>query len=321
LTTRQNPPIELIEGQIAALQTLRTEVAQLYPFSAIVKKRSTGKTPVKARLFTLQHIIVHHRNNLAKFLSTEFVSPINLLQDYGKRYASAMSSMYFYASLVYDEVPVNLPRYKSGAGYGLEDVNAAITRAWRLAQDVLKIIEISQKRLGEISVSWRESVQWMDRVVAMENEKSGTAWCSELLCDVLVRLEGLKESYRPMTEFFNLQEVHLRLLQERINSDANSRMDYAHPVLSANGPGLPSPPVMPYPWHTVWQRARWVVREWQEFAAPSKTFLYFHHFRTMFILDIEAVIEHEETERSLRASRRVKRAFSRLFHPSEISAH
>ncbi|KXN91131.1 hypothetical protein AN958_02815 [Leucoagaricus sp. SymC.cos] len=320
-----SPPIELLNGQVAAIQALHHDAHQLYyvPLSN-TRGRNTGKLPTKQRLRTLHHILTHHRSALAMFLSHEFTAPLALIAKYGELYVKVPVSMYFYAQLVDPELPNSLPHNHPDVGDALEEVNVAIHKPWRLAQKIVASLEKAQKRVGQLVGSLKESALWTDGIVAIENKRCGESWCSDLLKDVFVRLEELKLSYLPLIDYFNVQETHLRTLQGRVFDDSNAQLDALQVDPWAKDPSLPSCPMMSYPWQSVQERALAAIMEWRAFTPDSEAFTNLEPARLQFVEDIQAIPRDDGEDDRRRVSKRVRVAFSRissLFHSSEINVY
>lgn len=201
----------------------------------------------------------------------------------------------------------------------MEELNGAITRPWRLAQEIVICLTKAEKSLGGIVVSLMHSAQWTDGIVFIESKRCGRAWCSNKLKEVFACLEGLKESYRPLIDFFNLQEVHLRLLQERVFDDFESQMAALQTDPTVSGLALPSPPVMPFPFENVREQGVATVVDWRAFSPNSDIFTKLYTVRTQIIENIRAGSTLED-DCERRVSDKLRVAFSRFsFLPTSSS--
>ncbi|KAF5363250.1 hypothetical protein D9756_001018 [Leucocoprinus leucothites] len=320
--TFTNPPVELVKNHIAAVESLRT-ASQVYHLRTTAKGRHTAKSPSKARLDTLHHILADHYDALSAFLSTEFAAPISLIVEYAKLYADVPAHMYFYAQLVDPEMPTYIPPNDHHIRNELEGLNAAITLPWRSSQEVVNNLKKAQNRVNELLASLKYSAEWTDEVLYAEAKECGESWCSDLLSEVFACLDEFKESYSPMIDYFDLQEVHLRLLQERVFDDANSRLDTLQADLTVGGLTFPSPPVMPYPWHSVRRRGIRTVMQWRAFS-DSEIFARLNAARDQLLGVLRVASRLENGGRRRRVSDRVRGALNRvssLFTPCEIDAY
>ncbi|KXN89735.1 hypothetical protein AN958_05275 [Leucoagaricus sp. SymC.cos] len=289
-----SPPVELLNGQVAAIQALYHDAYQLYhmPLSNSGGK-NIGKLPTKQCLRTLHHILTHHRSALAMFLSHEFTAPLALIARHEELYVKVPVSIYFYPRLVDPEIPNSLPYSHPDVGDALEEVNAAITRPWRLAQKVVVSLEKAQKRVEGLLASLKESAIWTDGIALIENKRCGDSWCSNLLKGRVGRMFD----------------------------DSNAQLD----ALQVDPwTKLPSCPMMPFPWQSVEERALTAIMEWKAFTPDSEAFTNLEPALLQFVEDIRAIPQDDEENDRHRLTERVRGAFSRnpsLFHTSEINVY
>lgn len=320
--TLQSPPTELIQRHSTALETLRTTASQFNYLPSTVRGNCFSKPLARARISTLLNTLTSHYNALAMFLSTEFPIPISLITEYGRQYAEVSAHMYFYAQLVDPLLTSHLPPNDHRVQNELEDLNTAITVPWRLSQEITDNLENAQRKLKDLLVSLKYSAEWTDEVLYGETETCNKSSSLDLLSDVFARSEELKESYSPLIGYFQLQEMHLRLLQESVIDDANSQSDTLQTDPATEGFVSPSPPAMPYPWHIVRRRAIKFVTVWRAFS-DSAEFTSLNSGRLQFLEDIRVASKLEHSKRR-RVSDRVTRAIRRvssLLTTSEINAY
>jgi len=257
------------------------------------------------------------------FLSSEFPIPLSLIAEYGRQYTEVSAHMYFYAQLVDPSLTNHLPSNDHRVKNELEGLNTAITVPWRLSQEIADNLENAQRKLKDLLVSLRYSAEWTDQILYGETETCNKSSSLDLLSDVFARSEELKESYSPLIGYFQLQEVHLRLLQESVIDDANSQSDALQTDSADKGFVSPSPPIMPsYPWHIVRRRAIKFVMVWRAFS-DSAVFTSLTSRRLQFLEDIRTASKLEHSKRC-RVSDRVRRAISRvssLLMTSKINAY
>ena len=320
--TLQSPPTELVQRHSTALETLRTTASQLNDLPSTVRGNCFSKPLARARISTLLHTLTNHHDALAMFLSTEFPIPISLIAEYGRQYAEVSAHMYFYAQLVDPLLTNHLPPNDHRVKNELEGLNTAITGPWRLSQEITDNLENAQRKLKDLLVSLKYSAEWTDEVLYGETETCNKSLSLDLLSDVFTRSEELKESYSPLIGYFQLQEMHLRLLQESVIDDANSQSDTLQTNPAIEGFKSPSPPAMPYPWHIVRRRAIKFVMVWRAFS-DSAVFTSLNNGRLQFLEDIRVASKLEHNKRR-RVSDTVRRAISRvssLLTTSEINAY
>ncbi|KAJ3569078.1 hypothetical protein NP233_g5294 [Leucocoprinus birnbaumii] len=309
---------------MTAIDNLRVS-GQIYHLRTTAKGGKIAKLPSKSRLSALHHILANHYDDVTVFLSTEFKAPFAQIVEYGKLYSDVPAHMYFYAQLADPEATATyLPPNDHRIQNELEGVNAAITLAWRLTQEIADSLVKAQGKVKDLLESLKFSAEWTDEVLYAETKEYGDSWSSDLLSDVFACLDELRESYTPIIDYFNLQEVHLRLMQERIFDDANSKLDSLHANMTIRGLSFPLPPVMPYPWAGVRRRGIRFVMMWRAFS-ESELFTNLDNACRQLADGMRSVSKLDSERRPRRVSDKVRGALHRvkssLLISSEINAY